>query len=115
MGVHISLQAAEILSQEGFSVEVIDLRTLRPLDFETILRSLKKTHRVLMVEEGWPFAGIGSEIVAQICEKAFDELDAPPLRVAAEDVPLPYAANLEKLALPSVEKVIQGVRAVCTT
>lgn len=111
--VGMALQAAEELAKEGIDAEVIDLRTLRPLDMETLIKSLRKTHRIITVEEGWPYAGIGSEIFAQICEKAFDELDAQPLRVHAEDVPLPYAANLEKLALPSVSKIIQAVKATC--
>jgi pyruvate dehydrogenase E1 component beta subunit len=111
--VGVALEAAESLAEQGISAEVIDLRTLRPLDEETILASVRKTNRLVSLEEGWPFAGIGSEICALVCEKAFDYLDAQPLRVAAEDVPLPYAANLEKLALPNVEKVIAAVKAVC--
>lgn len=113
MMVGHALEAAERLAQEGISAEVIDLRTLRPLDLPTILASLAKTHRIVMVEEGWPFAGIGSEITSLICEHGFDELDAQPVRVCAEDVPLPYAANLEKLALPSVDKIIEAVKTVC--
>jgi pyruvate dehydrogenase E1 component beta subunit len=109
-----ALQAADIMQeQHGKSVEVINLRTLRPLDTETIVESLKKTNRLVTVEEGWPYAGIGSEIVAQIMEHAFDYLDAPVMRVTGEDVPMPYAANLEKLALPSTEKVIHAVKKVC--
>jgi pyruvate dehydrogenase E1 component beta subunit len=107
-----SLEAAEKLAEEGIDVEVIDLRTLRPLDMETILASLQKTNRLVSVEDGWPYAGIGSEISAQIMEKAFDDLDAPVLRVTAEDVPHPYAANLEKLALPTVEKIMHAVKQV---
>lgn len=112
--VGMALEAAEILAQQNnIDAEVIDLRTLRPLDTETILQSLAKTHRLVTVEEGFPYAGIGSEIFALVCEKAFDELDAQPVRVTAEDVPLPYAANLEKLALPSVEKIVNAVKEVC--
>lgn len=111
--VRHALEAAEELAQMGIDAEVIDLRTIRPLDTETILESVRKTNRLVNVEEGWPFAGIGSEICAIACDKAFDYLDAPPLRVCAEDVPLPYAANLEKLALPNVEKIIQAVKTVC--
>lgn len=111
--VGFALEAAEKLAEEGIDAEVIDLRTIRPLDTETILNSVKKTNRIVSVEEGWPFAGVGSEICTLVCEKAFDYLDAQPMRVTAEDVPLPYAANLEKLALPSAEKIIQAVKAVC--
>ncbi|MFT5539513.1 MAG: pyruvate dehydrogenase E1 component beta subunit [Alphaproteobacteria bacterium] len=110
--VELALQAAEILQNEGISVEVIDLRTLRPLDTETIVRSVEKTNRLVTVEEGWPYAGIGSEVAARIMENAFDYLDAPVHRVTAADVPLPYAANLEKLALPNVNDVVDAVRAV---
>ncbi len=111
--VRHALEAAEILAQMGIDAEVIDLRTIRPLDTETILESVRKTNRLVNIEEGWPFAGIGAEICALACDKAFDYLDAPPLRVCAEDVPLPYAANLEKLALPNVEKIVQAVKTVC--
>ncbi|MBY0281434.1 MAG: pyruvate dehydrogenase complex E1 component subunit beta [Alphaproteobacteria bacterium] len=111
--VGFALEAAEKLQEMGIDAEVIDLRTIRPLDTETILNSVKKTNRIVSVEEGWPFAGVGSEICTLVCEKAFDYLDAQPMRVTAEDVPLPYAANLEKLALPSAEKIIQAVKAVC--
>jgi pyruvate dehydrogenase E1 component beta subunit len=89
---------------------VIDLRTLRPLDIPTIVASVKKTNRLVTVEEGWPFAGIGAEVTMQIIEQAFDWLDAPPVRVHGADVPLPYAANLEKLALPQPEWVVDAVR-----
>lgn len=111
--VRHALEASDILSQMGIEAEVIDLRTIRPLDTETILESVRKTNRLVNIEEGWPFAGIGAEICALVCDKAFDYLDAPPLRVCAEDVPLPYAANLEKLALPNVEKIVQAVKTVC--
>ena len=108
-----ALKAAEELEKEGISAEVIDLRTIRPLDTETIVESVKKTNRCVSVEEGWPAAGIGSEIVAVIMEQAFDYLDAPVKRVAGADVPLPYAANLERLALPQAPHIIDAVKAVC--
>lgn len=108
-----ALEASDHLKDMNISAEVINLRTLRPLDIDTILTSVKKTNRIVTVEEGWPYAGIGSEISAQIMEKAFDYLDAPVIRVTGEDVPMPYAANLEKLALPSTEKVVQAVKNVC--
>ena len=108
-----ALEAAERLAEQGIEAEVIDLRTIRPLDHETIIGSVQTTNRLVSVEEGWPFAGVGSEICTMICENAFDYLDAPPIRVSAEDVPLPYAANLEKLALPNVEKIISAVKTVC--
>ena len=108
-----ALEAAEMLSAEGIEAEVIDLRTLRPLDTETIVNSVKKTNRVVSVEEGWPIAGMGSEIAAIMMEQAFDWLDAPVKRVCAADVPLPYAANLEKLALPQAEDVVAAAKAVC--
>jgi pyruvate dehydrogenase E1 component beta subunit len=113
MGMSYALKAAEELAKENISAEVIDLRTLRPMDTETIIASVKKTGRVVTVEEGWQQSGIGAEIAARIMEQAFDYLDAPVARVAAKDVPLPYAANLEKLALPSVAEVIAAAKAVC--
>jgi pyruvate dehydrogenase E1 component beta subunit len=111
--VGVALEAAEKLAETGIDAEVIDLRSLRPFDIETVVASIQKTNRIVSVEEGFPFAGIGAEIAAQICEHAFDYLDAPPMRVCAQDVPLPYAANLEKLALPSVSKIIHAVEKVC--
>ncbi len=108
-----ALAAAEELAAEGISAEVIDLRTLRPLDTETIVESVKKTNRCVSVEEGWPVAGIGSEIAAQIMEHAFDYLDAPVARVHGADVPLPYAANLERLALPQTVNIVEAAKAVC--
>jgi pyruvate dehydrogenase E1 component beta subunit len=111
--VRLALEAVEMLAEMGIDAEVIDLRSIRPLDTETILESVRKTNRLVNVEEGWPFAGVGAEISALVCDKAFDYLDAPPIRVCAEDVPLPYAANLEKLALPSVQKIVQAVKTVC--
>ena len=108
-----ALAAAEELSKQGIEAEVIDLRTLRPLDTETIVNSVKKTNRIVSVEEGWPVAGMGSEIAAIMMEEAFDWLDAPLKRVCAVDVPLPYAANLEKLALPQIADVVAAAKAVC--
>jgi len=110
--VGLALQAADQLAGEGIDAEVIDLRTLRPLDRETIAASVAKTNRIVAVEEGWPYAGINAEIAAMIMDASFDDLDAPLYRVGAADVPLPYAANLEALALPKVEDVVAGVRAV---
>lgn len=108
-----ALEAAEKLAIDGIEAEVIDLRTIRPLDTQTIIESVKKTNRCVSVEEGWPAAGIGAEIAAVIMEHAFDYLDAPVKRVAGVDVPLPYAANLEKLALPQASHIIEAVREVC--
>ena len=108
-----ALQAAEELAKQGIDAEVINLRSLRPFDTETIVNSVKKTNRLVSVEEGWAFAGIGSELSALMMEHAFDWLDAPVRRVAGLDVPLPYAANLEKLALPQAENIVEAARAVC--
>ena len=110
--VGFALQAAEQLAGEGISVEVVDLRTLRPLDHETIVESVKKTSRLVSAEEGWGPMGVGAEVVSRVIEHAFDYLDAPPLRVHQEDVPLPYAANLEALSLPGVDKIIKAVKQV---
>jgi pyruvate dehydrogenase E1 component beta subunit len=110
--VGVALQAAEKLAEQGISAEVINLRSLRPLDTATIVESVKKTSRLVSVEEGWPFAGIGAEIAMQIIEHCFDWLDAPPVRVHGLDVPLPYAANLEKLALPQPDWVVDAVRKI---
>jgi pyruvate/2-oxoglutarate/acetoin dehydrogenase E1 component len=110
--VFLALQAAKQLESEGIEVEVIDLRTLRPLDIETIVNSSKKTSRVVIVEEGWPFAGVGAEIAYQISQKAFGYLDAPIERVTGLDVPMPYAKNLEHAVLPDLEKVIAAVKIV---
>jgi pyruvate dehydrogenase E1 component beta subunit len=110
-----ALAAADELSEQGIEAEVIDLRTLRPLDTETIVESVKKTNRIVSVEEGWPVAGMGSEIAAIMMEQAFDWLDAPLKRVCAVDVPLPYAANLEKLALPQIADVVEAAKSVCYT
>jgi pyruvate dehydrogenase E1 component beta subunit len=111
--VALAMKAAEELAAEGIDAEVIDLRTLRPLDHETILASVKKTNRLVTVEEGWGPMGVGAEVVARVIEHGFDYLDAPPLRVHQEDVPMPYAANLEVLSLPSVKKIVKQVKAVC--
>ncbi len=108
-----ALQAAEKLAEQGVDAEVINLRTIRPLDRHTILESVKKTNRIVTCEEGWPFAGIGSEIAALIGEHAFDYLDAPLARVCASDVPLPYAANLEALAIPQVDEIVHAAKKVC--
>ena len=107
--VGVALKAAEVLAARGIEAEVINLRSLRPLDTDTIVASVKKTNRLVTVEEGWPFAGIGAEVAMQIMEHAFDWLDAPPVRVHGHDVPLPYAANLEKLALPQPDWVVDAV------
>jgi pyruvate dehydrogenase E1 component subunit beta len=112
-GMAYALEAAERLSQEGIEAEVIDLRTLRPLDTQTVLASVRKTNRLVTVQEGWSACSIGSEICACVAAEAFDYLDAPPIRVTGADVPMPYAANLEKLALPSVDDVIAAVKTVC--
>jgi len=113
MGMSYALQAAEELAKDGIDAEVIDLRTLKPMDIGTVVESVKKTARAVTVEEGWKQSGVGAEIAAQIVERAFDYLDAPVLRVTAKDVPMPYAANLEKLALPSAAEVIDAAKAVC--
>jgi pyruvate dehydrogenase E1 component beta subunit len=110
--VGMAMQAAEKLAEQGISAEVINLRSLRPLDTETIARSVRKTNRLVTLEEGWPFAGIGAEVAMQIMETCFDHLDAPPVRVTGADVPMPYAANLEKLALPRLEQVVEAARRV---
>ena len=111
-GMTYSLKAADELAKEGIEAEVIDLRTLRPMDTETIVESVKKTGRAVTVEEGWQQNGVGAEIAARIMEHAFDYLDAPVARVSGKDVPMPYAANLEKLALPSVAEVVEAAKAV---
>jgi pyruvate dehydrogenase E1 component beta subunit len=111
--VAVTLEAATVLSKEGIDAEVINLRSLRPMDTNTIVQSVMKTNRLVSVEEGWPVAGIGSEMAALMMEHAFDYLDAPVVRVAGVDVPMPYAANLEKLALPQPESVAAAAKAVC--
>ena len=108
-----ALEAAEMLAAEGIEAEVIDLRSIRPLDTATVVDSVKRTNRIVSVEEGWPFAGIGAEIGMRMMEDAFDYLDAPVVRVTGEDVPMPYAANLEKLALPQAERIVEAAKRVC--
>ncbi len=112
-GMQLANEAASILAEQGISAEVIDLRTLRPLDMDTVLASVRKTNRIVTVEEAWPVASIGSEICSRVVSEAFDYLDAPPTKVNCKDVPMPYAANLEKLALPSVDDVVSAVKSVC--
>jgi pyruvate dehydrogenase E1 component beta subunit len=109
--VGLALQAAEMLAKDGIEAEVIDLRSLRPLDHETVVESVKKTNRLVAVEEGWAAFGVSAEVCQRVVEHAFDWLDAPPVRVSGEDVPMPYAANLEALALPSVEKIVKAAKA----
>jgi pyruvate dehydrogenase E1 component beta subunit len=113
MGMTYALKAADELAKKHILAEVIDLRTLRPMDTETIVASVKKTGRLVTVEEGWPQSGVGAEIAARVTEQAFDWLDAPVRRVSGKDVPMPYAANLEKLALPSVAEIVDAAKAVC--
>ena len=112
-GMMYALDAAKMLEAEGIDAEVIDLRTLRPLDIETVLASVRKTNRIVTVEEAWPVCSVGSEICAEVARRAFDHLDAPPTKVSGEDVPMPYAANLEKLALPNAARVVKAVKSVC--
>jgi pyruvate dehydrogenase E1 component beta subunit len=112
IGMLHALKAAEALEREGIDAEVVDLRTIRPMDSEAILQSVKKTGRCVTIEEGWPQSGVGAEIMAKIMEEAFDYLDAPVIRITGKDVPLPYAANLEKLALPNAEEIVAAVKAV---
>jgi pyruvate dehydrogenase E1 component beta subunit len=111
--VSYALGAADIVAKRGIEAEVVDLRSLRPIDWPTIIASVKRTNRIVVVEEGWPVCSIGSEICAQVAMQVFDYLDAPPTKVSGADVPMPYAANLEKLALPSVEQVVAAVEKVC--
>ncbi len=113
MGMTYTLKAADELAKDGINAEVIDLRTLKPMDIDTIVELVKKTGRIVTVEEGWRQSGVGAEIAAQVVERAFDYLDAPVLRVTQKDVPMPYAANLEKLTLPSVAEVVEAAKAVC--
>ncbi|MCC8943292.1 pyruvate dehydrogenase complex E1 component subunit beta, partial [Bradyrhizobium sp. Arg68] len=112
MGMSYALKAAEELAKEGIEAEVVDLRTIRPMDTETVVNSVKKTGRAVTVEEGWQQSGVGAEVAARIMEHAFDYLDAPVARVSGKDVPMPYAHNLEKLALPSVAEVVAAAKAV---
>src|SRR5271166_93784 len=113
MGMSYALKAAEELAKQNIEAELIDLRTLKPMDTDTIVESVKKTGRLITVEEGWKQSGVGAEIAARVMEDAFDYLDAPVARVTGKDVPMPYAANLEKLALPSVAEVVEAAKAVC--
>jgi len=113
MGMTYALKAAEELAGAGIDAEVIDLRTLKPMDNKAIIASVQKTGRAVTVEEGWQQSGVGAEIAARIMEHAFDYLDAPVARVSGKDVPMPYAANLEKLALPSVTEIVEAAKAVC--
>jgi pyruvate dehydrogenase E1 component beta subunit len=103
--VHTSWKAAETLAGQGIEAEILDLRTIRPLDEAAVLESVRKTHRCLVVQEGWPFAGVAAEVIALVTREAFDDLDAPPERVTNLDAPMPYAKNLEELVLPSPERV----------
>ena len=112
IGMTYALKAAEELAKKHIMAEVIDLRTIRPMDTETIIELVKKTGRLVTVEEGWPQSGVGAEISARVMENAFDYLDAPVIRVTGKDVPMPYAANLEKLALPSVAEIVDAAKAV---
>jgi pyruvate dehydrogenase E1 component beta subunit len=112
ISVGLCLEAAEKLAEQGIDAEIIDLRSLRPLDMDTVLESVKKTNRIVTVEQAWPVCSIGSEICARVALEAFDYLDAPPTKVSGKDVPMPYAANLEKLALPTIDDVIEAVKAV---
>ncbi|MEO0728834.1 MAG: pyruvate dehydrogenase complex E1 component subunit beta, partial [Pseudomonadota bacterium] len=112
-GMVYALDAAEKLAADGIEAEVIDLRSLRPIDWETILASVRKTNRIVTVEEAWPVCSVGSEICAQVAIQAFDHLDAPPAKVSGADVPMPYAANLELLALPSADQVVEAAKGVC--
>lgn len=115
MQVKLAMEAAEKLSEQGIEAEVIDLRTIKPLDEAAILDSVRKTGRLVVVEEGWFFAGVGASIASIVMRDAFDYLDAPVEVVSAKDVPLPYAANLEKMALPSIEEILEALRRVCYT
>jgi len=113
ISVGLIMEAADVLAKEGIEAELIDLRSLRPLDTATVVESVKKTNRIVTVEQGWRVCSIGSEIAAVVVEEAFDYLDAPPLRIAGKDVPMPYAANLERMALPSVDDIVAAAKAVC--
>ncbi|MBN8241392.1 pyruvate dehydrogenase complex E1 component subunit beta [Nitratireductor aquimarinus] len=112
IGMTYAVKAAEELAAEGIDVEIVDLRTIRPMDLDTVIESVKKTNRLVTVEEGFPQSSVGAHIASQVMQRAFDHLDAPVITVAGKDVPMPYAANLEKLALPSVAEVVEAVKAV---
>jgi len=107
-----TIEAAKKLEEQGISCEVIDLLTLKPLDTETVINSVKKTNRIVVIEEGWAYAGVASEIISVVIEQAFDYLDAEPKRICAKDVPLPYANNLEKMCLPSVNDIMECVKSI---
>jgi len=109
----LALKAAAALAEQGIEAEVVDPRTIRPLDEALILASVAKTNRAVVIEEGWRFSGVGAEISARIMEKGFDDLDAPVIRVTQKDAPMPYAANLERMTLPSVEEIVAAARYVC--
>jgi pyruvate dehydrogenase E1 component beta subunit len=109
---HVAIEAAEALAKDGVSVEVVDLRSLRPLDEETVVRSVKKTHRCVIIHEGWPYGGVGAEVADRVQRLAFDDLDAPILRVATLDVPMPYNAKLEQYCLPQVDRVVRAAKRV---
>jgi pyruvate dehydrogenase E1 component beta subunit len=111
--VHVSLEAAAALEKEGISAEVIDVRSLRPLDEETLVESVRKTHRAVVAYEGWPYGGVGAEIVDRIQRLAFDDLDAPILRVTTRDVPMPYNANLEQYVIPQAPRIVEAAKQVC--
>jgi len=113
--VHTAVKAAEELVGSGIEAEILDLRTIRPLDTEAILASVRKTHRLVVVQEGWPFAGVAAEIITLVVREAFDDLDAPPERVTNLDTPMPYAVNLEQVVLPSVPRVVAAVQGVTGT
>lgn len=115
IGMTYAVKAAEELAGQGIDVEIIDLRTIRPMDIPTVVESVKKTGRLVTVEEGFPQSSVGTEIATRVMQQAFDYLDAPILTIAGKDVPMPYAANLEKLALPSVAEVVEAVKAVTYT
>jgi pyruvate dehydrogenase E1 component beta subunit len=110
--IHVALQAAAKLEKDGIEADVLDLRTIRPLDMDAILATVAKTNRVVYLEEGWPYAGTGAQIVSMIQEEAFDHLDAPIRRVTQADIPMPYARNLENLAKPSAERVVEACNKV---
>lgn len=113
--VHFCLEACEALEKDGLSCDLLDMRTIRPLDIGAIIESLKKTNRVVVVDQSWPFGGVASEVIAQICEKGFDWLDHPPIRVNTDDVPTPYAKNLEAEYLPNARKIVAAVKAAART
>ena len=110
--VHFCLEAAETLAAEGIEVDVLDMRTIRPLDIDSVLESVKKTGRVIVVDQSWPFASIASEVITQVCERGFDWLDHQPMRVNTEDVPTPYAKGLEQAYLPNPQRIADAVRTI---